>query len=120
MKKPRWLDVVQNDDDVSIARAEEAAEAAARKLTEAAFNHGSADNVTCIVVRFNHEKRHPANPAKANPAPNTGEMEAYHNNSAPEALYSKLGRAGFHSTTHASRQRQPTCYSHQHSASPFH
>ncbi|CAK8567548.1 unnamed protein product [Lathyrus sativus] len=61
-------DVVQNDDAVSIARAEEAAEAAARKLTEAAFNRGSADNITCIVVRFNHEKRHPANPDEADPA----------------------------------------------------
>lgn len=57
-----------DQDAVSIARAEEAAEAAARKLTEAAFNRGSADNITCIVVRFNHEKRHPANPDKADPA----------------------------------------------------
>ncbi|CAI8598399.1 unnamed protein product [Vicia faba] len=37
-------DVVQNDDAVSIARAEEAAEAAARKLTEAAFNRDPASS----------------------------------------------------------------------------
>ncbi|KAK2390647.1 Protein phosphatase 2C family protein [Trifolium repens] len=61
-------DVVQNEDAVSLARAEDAAEVAARKLTEAAFNRGSADNITCIVVRFNHEKRHPANPDKVGPA----------------------------------------------------
>ncbi|KAK7385021.1 hypothetical protein VNO78_30728 [Psophocarpus tetragonolobus] len=49
-------DVVQNDDAVSLARTEEEPEAAARKLTEAAFSRGSADNITCIVVRFHHEK----------------------------------------------------------------
>ncbi|KAL9240523.1 hypothetical protein vseg_014731 [Gypsophila vaccaria] len=49
-------DVVPNEDAVSIARAEEEPEAAARKLTETAFNRGSADNITCIVVKFNHEK----------------------------------------------------------------
>jgi hypothetical protein len=57
-----------DQDAVSLARAEEGAEAAARKLTEAAFNRGSADNITCIVVRFNHEKRHAANPDKASTA----------------------------------------------------
>ncbi|KAJ1379441.1 hypothetical protein SESBI_46873 [Sesbania bispinosa] len=62
-------DVVPNEDAVSLARAEEEAEAAARKLTEAAFARGSADNITCIVVRFNHEKAaFPANPDKAGPA----------------------------------------------------
>ncbi|KAJ1377550.1 PPM-type phosphatase domain [Sesbania bispinosa] len=62
-------DVVPNDDAVSLARAEEEAEAAARKLTEAAFARGSADNITCIVVRFHHEKASfPANPDKAGPA----------------------------------------------------
>ncbi|KAK9724765.1 hypothetical protein RND81_05G096600 [Saponaria officinalis] len=49
-------DVVPNEDAVSIARAEEEPEAAARKLTETAFNRGSADNITCIVVKFNLEK----------------------------------------------------------------
>lgn len=43
-------------DAVSIAGAEEEPEAAARKLTETAFNRGSADNITCIVVKFHHEK----------------------------------------------------------------
>ncbi|XP_042505279.1 probable protein phosphatase 2C 76 [Macadamia integrifolia] len=49
-------DVVPNEDAVSLARAEEEPEAAARRLTETAYNRGSADNITCIVVRFNHDK----------------------------------------------------------------
>jgi len=55
-------DVVPNDDAVSLARTEEEPEAAARKLTEAAFNRGSADNITCIVVKFHHETAEPASP----------------------------------------------------------
>jgi protein phosphatase 1L len=56
-------------DAVSLVNEEEEAEAAARKLTKTAFTRGSADNITCIVVRFHHEKAHPANnPDKANPA----------------------------------------------------
>ncbi|RZB69301.1 putative protein phosphatase 2C 76 isoform C [Glycine soja] len=61
-------DVVQNDDAVSLARTEEEPEAAARKLTEAAFSRGSADNITCIVVQFHHEKAELANPDKAEAA----------------------------------------------------
>ncbi|OAY83397.1 putative protein phosphatase 2C 52 [Ananas comosus] len=48
-------DVVANEDAISLARAEEVPEAAARKLTETAFSRGSADNITCIVVRFHHD-----------------------------------------------------------------
>ncbi|XVF51010.1 hypothetical protein PTKIN_Ptkin04bG0149300 [Pterospermum kingtungense] len=54
-------DVVPNEDAVSLARAEEKPETAARKLTETAFTRGSADNITCIVVRFHHDKADPAN-----------------------------------------------------------
>ena len=36
-----------------------------KKGTEAAFSRGSADNITCIVVRFHHEKAEVANPDKA-------------------------------------------------------
>jgi len=43
-------------DAVSIALGEEEPEAAARKLTETAFSRGSADNITCIVVRFRHDR----------------------------------------------------------------
>ncbi|XP_061956808.1 probable protein phosphatase 2C 76 isoform X1 [Populus nigra] len=53
-------DVVPNEDAVSIARTEEEPEAAARKLTEAAFTRGSADNITCIVVQFHHDKTDPS------------------------------------------------------------
>ncbi|KAJ0963015.1 hypothetical protein J5N97_028137 [Dioscorea zingiberensis] len=49
-------DVVPNEDAVSLARLEEEPEAAARKLTETAYSRGSADNITCIVVRFHHDK----------------------------------------------------------------
>ncbi|KAL0299662.1 UNVERIFIED_CONTAM: putative protein phosphatase 2C 76 [Sesamum radiatum] len=52
-------DVVPNEDAVLIAQTEEEPEAAARKLTETAFSRGSADNITCIVVKFNHERREP-------------------------------------------------------------
>ncbi|RWR96480.1 putative protein phosphatase 2C 76 [Cinnamomum micranthum f. kanehirae] len=50
-------DVVPNEDAVSLAKMEQEPEAAARKLAETAFTRGSADNITCIVVRFHHEKK---------------------------------------------------------------
>lgn len=43
-------------DAVSLAQSEEEPEAAARKLTDTAFARGSADNITCIVVKFRHDK----------------------------------------------------------------
>ncbi|TVU20094.1 hypothetical protein EJB05_36287 [Eragrostis curvula] len=49
-------DVVPNEDAVSLVRMEEEPEAAARKLTETAFARGSGDNITCIVVKFHHDK----------------------------------------------------------------
>ncbi|KAJ4907550.1 putative protein phosphatase 2C 76 [Raphanus sativus] len=49
-------DVVPNEDAVSLAQSEEEPEAAARKLTDTAFARGSADNITCIVVKFRHDK----------------------------------------------------------------
>ncbi|XP_051121909.1 probable protein phosphatase 2C 76 isoform X2 [Andrographis paniculata] len=52
-------DVVPNEDAVSIAQSEEEPEAAARKLTETAFTRGSADNITCVVVKFCHDKTNP-------------------------------------------------------------
>ncbi|OMO99628.1 phosphatase 2C (PP2C)-like protein [Corchorus capsularis] len=55
-------DVVPNEDAVSLARVEEEPETAARKLTETAFTRGSADNITCIVVRFHHDKADPVTP----------------------------------------------------------
>ncbi|XP_061358246.1 probable protein phosphatase 2C 76 [Gastrolobium bilobum] len=61
-------DVVPNEDVVSLVGTEEEVEEAARKLTEAAFTLGSADNITCIVVRFHHEKAYSANTDKAVPA----------------------------------------------------
>nr|XP_043617661.1 probable protein phosphatase 2C 76 [Erigeron canadensis] len=45
-------DVVSNDDVISIAQAELEPEAAANKLIETAFGCGSADNITCIVVKL--------------------------------------------------------------------
>ncbi|XP_071690640.1 probable protein phosphatase 2C member 13, mitochondrial [Rutidosis leptorrhynchoides] len=48
-------DVVPNEDAVSLALLEEEPESAARKLIETAFSRGSADNITCIVVRLYYE-----------------------------------------------------------------
>ncbi|CAF2324625.1 unnamed protein product [Brassica rapa subsp. trilocularis] len=45
-------DVVPNEDAVSLAQSEEEPEAAARKLTFTASTRGSADSITCIVVKF--------------------------------------------------------------------
>ncbi|XP_024989321.1 probable protein phosphatase 2C 76 [Cynara cardunculus var. scolymus] len=42
------------DDVVSLAQPEDEPEAAAKKLTETAFTHGSCDNITCIIVKPNH------------------------------------------------------------------
>ncbi|PSS28804.1 Protein like [Actinidia chinensis var. chinensis] len=53
-------DVVPNEDAVALAQTEEEPEAAARKLMETAFTRGSADNITCIVVKFHHGKADPA------------------------------------------------------------
>ncbi|VFQ58265.1 unnamed protein product [Cuscuta campestris] len=50
-------DVVPNEDAISLAESEESPEAAARKLTETAFTRGSADNITCVVVRFHHQHK---------------------------------------------------------------
>ncbi|KAL2540239.1 putative protein phosphatase 2C 76 [Abeliophyllum distichum] len=52
-------DVVPNEDAISVAQTEDEPEAAARKLTETAFTRGSADNITCIVVKLHHDKRRP-------------------------------------------------------------
>lgn len=49
-------DVVPNEDAVSLALLEEEPESAARKLIETAFSRGSADNITCIVVRLYHHE----------------------------------------------------------------
>ncbi|AQK89014.1 probable protein phosphatase 2C 52 isoform X1 [Zea mays] len=49
-------DVVSNEDAVTLVKMEEEPEAAARKLTETAFSRGSGDNITCIVVKFQHDK----------------------------------------------------------------
>ncbi|KAI4384817.1 hypothetical protein MLD38_002920 [Melastoma candidum] len=57
-------DVIPDKDAMSLARMEEDPEAATRKLTEAAFTRGSADNITCIVVKFHHGKSDPADHTK--------------------------------------------------------
>ncbi|KAG6552680.1 hypothetical protein Mapa_005627 [Marchantia paleacea] len=47
-------DVVSNQDAVSMVQAIDNAEDAATKLTSEAYAKGSADNITCVVVRFHH------------------------------------------------------------------
>lgn len=45
-------DVVTNDEAVDMVKPIEDPELAAKKLMEEAFQRGSADNITCVVVRF--------------------------------------------------------------------
>lgn len=47
-------DVVSNQDAISMVQSIPDAEEAARKLAEEALCRGSADNITCIVVRFHN------------------------------------------------------------------
>lgn len=47
-----WCFLLQ--DAVSMVQAIDDAQHAATKLTSEAYNKGSADNITCVVVRFHH------------------------------------------------------------------
>ncbi|GER49815.1 protein phosphatase 2C family protein [Striga asiatica] len=82
-------DVVPNEDAVSIAQTEDDPECAARKLTETAFTRGSADNITCIVVKFHHAKAGPIEShqnLEPNPEPNkTDENNKQNFNNPKEA-----------------------------------
>ncbi|KAG6485204.1 probable protein phosphatase 2C 45 isoform X1 [Zingiber officinale] len=66
-------DVVTNEDAVAMVQSIEEPEQAARKLMQEAYQRGSADNITCIVVRF---LANDANPA--------AELQASVGNSAAE------------------------------------
>jgi protein phosphatase 1L len=50
-------DVVKDQDACQLVEKELDAEAAAKFLTEEAFKRGSADNITCIVVRFHTNRQ---------------------------------------------------------------
>lgn len=50
-------DVISNKDAVSIVQSIEEPMEAAKSLTETAFHKGSVDNISCLVVRFNHGKQ---------------------------------------------------------------
>jgi protein phosphatase 1L len=47
-------DVVSNQDAVTMVQNIQDAEEAAKRLTDEAFKKGSADNITCVVIRFHH------------------------------------------------------------------
>jgi protein phosphatase 1L len=47
-------DVVTNDEAVSMVGPVPDPEDAAKMLTDEAYRRGSADNITCVIVRFNH------------------------------------------------------------------
>eukprot|EP00246_Nothoceros_aenigmaticus_P015982 TRINITY_DN6968_c0_g1_i1.p1 TRINITY_DN6968_c0_g1~~TRINITY_DN6968_c0_g1_i1.p1 ORF type:complete len:278 (+),score=50.83 TRINITY_DN6968_c0_g1_i1:469-1302(+) len=51
-------DVVMNEDAVKIVQPIQSCQEAAKTLTEEALKRGSADNITCVVVRFHHKKKH--------------------------------------------------------------
>ena len=68
-----WLSLIFfTQDAVSLVKMEEEPEAAARKLTETAFSRGSSDNITCIVVKFQHDK-----PSGDSPSP-SGDKSWFH------------------------------------------
>ncbi|ERN08813.1 probable protein phosphatase 2C 11 isoform X1 [Amborella trichopoda] len=46
--------VIPNEDAVAMVQGISDAATAARKLTEEAYARGSADNITCLIVQFNH------------------------------------------------------------------
>jgi protein phosphatase 1L len=48
-------DVVSNQDAVAMVKDIQNAEEAAKRLTEEAYEKGSADNITCVVIRFHHD-----------------------------------------------------------------
>ncbi len=48
-------DVVTNQEAVSMVLSIEDAEEAAKVLGDEAYRRGSADNITCLIVRFNHD-----------------------------------------------------------------
>ncbi|XP_024990562.1 probable protein phosphatase 2C 76 [Cynara cardunculus var. scolymus] len=68
-------DVVPNEDAVSLALLEEEPESAARKLIETAFSRGSADNITCIVVRLYHHESSAATAPEFKPQPPKSQSE---------------------------------------------
>lgn len=47
-------DVVSNQDAVTMVQSIQDAQEAAKRLTEEAYKKGSADNITCVVIRFHH------------------------------------------------------------------
>lgn len=47
-------DVVSNQDAVTMVKDVQDAEEAAKRLTDEAYKKGSADNITCVVIRFHH------------------------------------------------------------------
>jgi len=49
-------DVVSNQDAVTMVQDVQDAEEAAKRLTDEAMKKGSADNITCVVVRFHHNE----------------------------------------------------------------
>lgn len=48
-------DVITNEDAISLVQRIQEPVEAAKKLTETAFQKGSSDNITCLVVRFHHD-----------------------------------------------------------------
>uniref|UniRef100_A0A0C9S6I7 protein-serine/threonine phosphatase n=1 Tax=Wollemia nobilis TaxID=56998 RepID=A0A0C9S6I7_9CONI len=50
-------DVVSNKEAVALIQSTEDPEQAAKRLTEEAYKKGSADNITCVVVRFHRGEK---------------------------------------------------------------
>ncbi|KAF3333234.1 putative protein phosphatase 2C 52 [Carex littledalei] len=70
-------DVLPNEDAISLARTEEEPKVAARRLAELAFSRGSADNITCIVVRFHHDETNDAVVPSSSPSTSSTENDSW-------------------------------------------
>ncbi|XP_010519628.1 PREDICTED: probable protein phosphatase 2C 69 isoform X2 [Tarenaya hassleriana] len=93
-------DVVSNEEAVSMVKQIEDSEEAAKKLVTEAIQRGSADNITCVVVRFLESKT--AN----NP---TYSASSSHNSSATEADQGKiavLSNSNFSNSAKETKQGQ--------------
>ncbi|CAN6813144.1 unnamed protein product [Brassica oleracea] len=88
-------DVVPNEDAVSLTQSEEEPVTAARKLTDTAFARGSADNITCIVVKFRHDKTEsqPNPEAEAEPEPPEDEIQTESSNPSDEMETESIPKA---------------------------
>ncbi|XP_010493741.1 PREDICTED: probable protein phosphatase 2C 71 [Camelina sativa] len=80
-------DVFSNEEAVAVVKEVEDPEESSKKLVGEAIKRGSADNITCVVVRFLESKTANNNGSSSSEEANQGEEvanDSYHKNSAKE------------------------------------